>query len=70
MTLKYKKKRKKRKRKKEKRRMGSNKRMSSKDLRLLGWRLNPFLPGALADKLQERAVIHRKYYKMARCTTR
>ena len=32
-----------------------------KDLRLLGWRLNPFLPGALSDKLEEKAVIKRQY---------
>jgi len=46
VTFKYKKKKKK----------AANQR---KDLRLLGWRLNPFLPGALSDKLEEKAVIKR-----------
>ena len=36
---------------------GRKKRQSSKDLRLLGWRLNPVLPGALSTRLQERTVI-------------
>jgi len=34
----------------------SKQRKSSKDLKLLGWRLNVVLPGALSDKLQQRSV--------------
>jgi len=41
---------------KYKKKKSSNKRKSTKDLRLLGWRLNPFQPGALSEKLQERTV--------------
>ena len=51
VTFKYEKKKTKKKTK------GRKKRQSSKDLRLLGWRLNPFLPGALSPRLQERTVI-------------
>merc|ERR1712008_336349 len=40
----------------EKKKKNAKKRKSTKDLRLLGWRLDPFLPGALSDNLQERAV--------------
>ena len=44
--------------KKKRKRIAASQR---KDLRLLGWRLNPFLPGALSDKLEERAVIEIQY---------
>ena len=51
VTFKYEKKKTKKKTK------GRKKRQSSKDLRLLGWRLNPVLPGALSTRVQERTVI-------------
>jgi len=49
-------KKKRKKKKKKKKTMGGNKRQTIQELKLLGWRLNPFLPGALSEKLQERTV--------------
>merc|ERR1712130_900930 len=54
--LKKGKKNKNKKKKKKKKTMGGNKRQTIQELKLLGWRLNPFLPGALSEKLQERTV--------------
>ena len=50
VTFKYEKKKKKKKKTKTKK--SAKKRQSSQDLRLLGWRLNPLLPGALSTWLQ------------------
>ena len=48
VTFKYEKKKKKKKKTKTKTKKSAKKRQSSQDLRLLGWRLNPLLPGALS----------------------
>ena len=64
-TFKYQKKKKKKKKKTKK---SAKKRQSSQDLRLLGWRLNPALPGALSTTLQERTVTAKTMFNMIQKT--
>ena len=66
VTFKYEKKKKKKKKTKTKK--SAKKRQSSQDLRLLGWRLNPALPGALSTTLQERMVTAKTMFNMIQKT--
>ena len=49
--------------KKTKTKKSAKKRQSSQDLRLLGWRLNPLLPGALSTWLQWTMVTAKTIFK-------